>query len=74
MDKTLEYFEADIFLIKYEGKYYKARSKAAFNRVLKSRKKEINAFAKQHRLKVNPDNEGDMIMLAEYCDKLLSDK
>lgn len=74
VDRTLEYYEADVYLIKFNGEYHRAKTKAAFNRVLKPRKKEINAFVKKNKLKVNADNESDMILLAEYCDKLLSDK
>lgn len=71
LDQSVIYEARDVFILRIFDTNIKIKNKSAFIKTLKEHKTDIKAFIKSKNLRVKPENESDIIQLAEFCNSLL---
>ena len=70
---AISYFEHGIrYYLLHNNRYYTVKNKGSFSKLFPQYKKQINKFAKNHRLDFKHQTEGSLVLLSNYCEELLN--
>ena len=60
------------YYLLYNNRYYTVKNKGSFSKLFPQYKKQINQYAKDHKLNFRQDVEVSLTSLAQYCEELIT--
>lgn len=73
-ETTIVYIPNDMYLVRVKDEYHRIKRKRSILRLFKGQKGEVRKFIRENELQIRPGNEQDLILLARFCDELLTDQ
>lgn len=70
-ETSLIFVDNDVYIMRHQQAYHRFRRKGSVLRLFKGQKQEIRQFINKNGLRIHPENENDIILLARFCDQLL---